>query len=121
MLLSIKPVYAQAILEGKKIYEFRKRRCKEGITKIIFYSSSPVSQVVGEAEIEDIIEGSPSGIWELAKKQSGIPRAAYREYYKGTKTAIAYKLKNVKVYEEPKKLSDYGINHVPQSFVYVEE
>lgn len=71
MLLSIKPIYAKAILEGKKEYEFRKRRCKPGVNKIVFYSTTPESKVVGEAEIEDIIEGSPSKIWELAKKNRG--------------------------------------------------
>lgn len=68
MLLSIKPEYAKVILDGQKEYEFRKRRCKTGVNKIVFYSTAPESKVVGEAEIEDIIEGSPSKIWELAKK-----------------------------------------------------
>jgi len=95
MLLSIKPKYAAVILQGQKKYEFRKRRCRDGIDKIIFYSTAPESQVVGEAEIEEIIEGSPSKIWELAKSHAGITRKDYREYYKGVKTAVAYKLKNV--------------------------
>lgn len=68
MLLSIKPEYAKAILAGQKEYEFRKRRCKTDVNKIVFYSTAPESKVVGEAEIEDIIEGSPSKIWELTKK-----------------------------------------------------
>lgn len=120
MLLSIKPIYAKAILEGKKEYEFRKRRCKPRVNKIVFYSTAPESKVVGEAEIEDIIEGSPSKIWELAKKTAGITRAKYCTYYHGYYNAIAYKLTNVVVYVPPKKLSDYGIDHVPQSFIYLD-
>ena len=36
MLLSIKPKYAKVILEGKKQYEFRKSRPKDGVDRIIF-------------------------------------------------------------------------------------
>ena len=54
MLLSIKPQYAKVILEGKKQYEFRKSKPKNGVNRIIFYASSPQKQVVGEAAIEKI-------------------------------------------------------------------
>lgn len=120
MLFSIKPKYANVILQGKKEYEFRKKRCRDGVTKIVFYSSSPQKQVVGEAEIEEIIEGSPTKIWEIAKHAAGITRKAFYDYYRGRHTAVAYKLKNVVVYEEPKELSDYGISHAPQSYVYLD-
>lgn len=120
MLLSIKPKYAKVILQGEKEYEFRKKRCRDDITKIVFYSSSPQKQVVGEAEIEEIIEGSPTRIWEIAKHAAGITRKAFYDYYRGRHTAVAYKLKNVVVYEEPKELSDYGISHAPQSYVYLD-
>ncbi len=121
MLLSIKPEYAQRIMEGTKEYEFRTKRCRQDITRIIFYSTSPKSKVIGEAEIEEVLAGAPSTIWEMTKHAAGIPRHYFREYYKGRMVAIAYKLKNVIAYENPKELSDYGINHVPQSFIYVED
>lgn len=121
MLLSIKPEYAQRIIDGTKQFEFRTRRCREDITKIIFYSTVPESKVVGEAEIEEVISGAPSTVWEKTKHAAGIPRSFFRSYYKGRKVAVAYKLKNVIAYEEPKSLSDYGITHVPQSFIYIEE
>ena len=41
------------------------------------------------------------------------------EYFKGKEKAVAYKLINVKKYENPKKLSHFGIDNAPQSFVYV--
>lgn len=120
MLLSIKPEYAKAILDGQKKYEFRKRRCKTVVNKIVFYSTAPESKVVGEAEIEDIIEGSPAKIWELTKKVAGITRTKFFAYYHGYHNAIAYKLKNVVIYDPPKELSDYEIDHVPQSFIYLD-
>lgn len=120
MLLSIKPKYAAVILQGKKEYEFRKKRCRDDIDKIVFYSSSPEKMVVGEAEIDEIIEGSPTKIWKLAKHAAGITREAFYNYYRGTHSAVAYKLKSVKVYDDPKELSDYGIAHAPQSYIYID-
>lgn len=43
----------------------------------------------------------------------------YFSYYAGKDKAIAYKLKDVVIYEKPKALSDYGIRQAPQSFVYL--
>jgi len=54
MLLSIKPQYAEMIIEGTKKYEFRTRKCRDDIRKIIFYATAPQSQVVGEAEISRV-------------------------------------------------------------------
>lgn len=120
MLLSIKPKYAKIILEGKKQYEFRKNKPKKDVTRIIFYASSPQKEVVGEAEIDDILEGSPNEIWEIAKNAAGITKKFFFSYYQGKSTAFAYKLKNVKIYDTPKSLADYGLKQAPQSYVYVE-
>ena len=120
MLLSIKPKYAKVILEGKKQYEFRKSKPKDGVTRIVFYASSPQKQVVGEATIDEILEGTPKEIWEIAKTAAGITKKFYFSYYAGKEKAIAYKLKDVVVYDTPKELSDSGISQAPQSFVYLD-
>ena len=76
--------------------------------------------MVGEAEIDDILEGSPNEIWEIAKNAAGITKKIFFSYYQGKSTAFAYKLKNVKIYDTPKSLADYGLKQAPQSYVYVE-
>lgn len=121
MLLSIKPKYAKVILEGKKRYEFRKNRPKDGVDRIIFYASSPQKQVVGEAMIEAILTGTPKEIWEIAKMAAGITKKFYFSYYAGKEKAVAYKLRDVIIYDTPKKLSDYGISQPPQSYVYLND
>lgn len=121
MLLSIKPQYAEMIIKGTKKYEFRTRKCRDDIKKIIFYATAPKSQVVGEAEIECVLEGTPTEIWKKTKFGSGIPASFFKEYYKSREVAVAYKLTNVKAYKTPKALKDYGITHVPQSFIYLKQ
>lgn len=120
ILLSIKPQYAKAILENQKKYEFRKRRCKASVKKIIFYATAPESKVVGEAEIEKILEDTPDKVWELTKQAAGITYIQFCAYYQGYSKAVAYKLRNSIIYKEPKLLLDYGIKYVPQSFIYLD-
>ncbi len=119
MLLSINPEFVELIFSGEKEYEFRKSIAKQGPTKIIIYSTSPVSAVVGEALIESVIVNDPEIVWEATKLSAGIDRSFFNEYYSNRSRAVAYKLTDVKQYKETKKLSDFGLSHAPQSFVYV--
>ncbi|MBE6905303.1 MAG: hypothetical protein E7476_03405 [Ruminococcaceae bacterium] len=119
MLLSINPQHVDNIMSGKKKYEFRKVRCKENVDKIVIYATSPVMQVVGEADVLDVIEDSPETVWEMTCKQAGISKTFYDSYYQGKKKAVAFKLGNITKYEFPLSLSDFGIGFAPQSFMYV--
>ena len=119
IVLSINPEYVDEILSGKKLYEFRKTKCKQRVDKIYIYSTSPISKVVAEAEVEDILEGTPQEIWKLTKSYSGINKTFFDKYYKNRLKAFAYKLQNITEYEKPFDLSEIGIENAPQSFQYV--
>ena len=119
MLISINPEHVENIFNGSKKYEYRKIRCKQDIDKIIIYSTYPIMKVVGEAKVEKILEDSPDNIWKETKSYSGIDLNFYQHYFKDKSKAIAYKLTNIKKYDNPKELSSYGIKTAPQSFVYV--
>ena len=121
ILLSIKPKHVESILNGTKRYEFRKRACKRRVEKILIYSTNPIMRVVGEAEVEEILIDAPEIIWKKTEKKSGIDKTFFDQYYEDRDQAIAYKLKNVKKYREPKELKEYGISNAPQSFQYIEE
>ncbi len=119
MLLSINPEHVENIFNGKKQVEFRKVRCKSDVDKIIIYATSPHKMVVGEAEIAEIIEDDINEVWKQTKNFAGITYPFFRAYYKGKKKAVAYKLRNIEEYEHPRQLSDYGVEHPPQSFIYL--
>ncbi len=119
MLLSINPQYVTSIIDGTKTYEYRKFRCRSDVDKIIIYATAPQKQVVGEAEIEEILEGDLLSIWRKTKDQSGITYSFFRKYYKGKKIAVAYRLKNLVVYDQPLTLADIGLSYAPQSYCYV--
>ena len=119
ILLSINPEHVENIFNGNKKYEYRKIKCKEKVDKIIIYSTAPIMQVVGEAEVKKILEDTPEEIWKITQNESGINLEFFKKYYKGRKKAIAYQLTSIIKYEHPKTLKDYGLNMAPQSFIYV--
>lgn len=119
ILLSINPEYVSRILDGTKEYEFRKIKCKTNVDGIIIYCTSPIKQVVAEADIDTILEDTPENVWSKTKKKSGITKEFFFEYYEGKEKAIAYKLTNLNIFDTPKTLADYGVSAAPQSFVYV--
>lgn len=119
ILISINPEHVENILKGIKKYEYRKIAAKEDVSSIIIYETTPVKRVVAEAEIIEVLMCPPSKLWEQTKDKSGISKKFFDKYFKGKDLAYAYKLGEVKVFEPPKTLSEYGIKSAPQSFVYV--
>lgn len=119
VLISIKPEYVNRILNGTKKYEYRRMLAKKNVSSLIIYSTWPVMEIVGEVEVIGTIEMAPSSLWEKTKKEAGISRKKYREYFKGRKKACAYALGKVTKYEPNKKLLDIGVQQAPQSFLYL--
>lgn len=119
ILLSINPQFLEPLFKGIKKYEYRKVKPKNEIDKILFYATSPLKKVVGEAEVETIVEGTPSDIWELTKNDSGISEKFFKSYYLTSKKAIAFKLRNVIKYDLFLDLEEFNINFTPQSFIYL--
>lgn len=119
MLLSINPEHVENILSGSKKFEFRKVRCKENIDTIVIYSTFPIMKVVAEVQVVEILEGLPGEIWMRTSKWSGISKVFFDQYFDGKEKAVAYSLGKIVEYENPKTLSDLGIDYAPQSFIYL--
>lgn len=119
VLLSIKPEYVQRILTGEKKFEFRKRLANKPVDTIVIYATSPVMKIVGEVKVKGVLEKAPSVLWEQTKKNAGITRKKYREYFAGCKKAFAYELDEVVKYTKGTNLEEIGIYQAPQSFVYI--
>lgn len=119
ILISINPEHVKNIIKGIKKYEYRKIAAKQDISSIIIYETTPIKRVVAEAEIIDVLELQPEELWEQTKESSGISKEFFDKYFKNREIAYAYKLGEIKVYDEPKTLLEYGIKAAPQSFVYI--
>jgi predicted transcriptional regulator len=119
--MSIRPEFADAILTGTKLVEFRKRRLAPDVTTVLIYATMPVGRVVGVFEVDGYDTGSPSAVWERHKAHAGISRRGFRAYYSGTRTAVALLVRDARRLDRPPTLSalDPGLR-APQSFCYLE-
>lgn len=119
--MSIHPKYAESILDGKKRVEFRKRRLAPDVSVVLLYATMPVGRVIGVLEVEGYDVGSPSALWERHKAHAGISRAAFRDYYRGTKTAVALLVRDPKRLPRAISLRELDPDlRPPQSFLYIE-
>ncbi|PPE06387.1 hypothetical protein [Mesoplasma corruscae] len=120
ILLSIHNTHIQKIKSGHKKFEFRKVEAKKFIgNEILIYATSPISKVVGIAKIRKTHIGTPDKIWKFTKEFSGVNKNFYYQYYDNKNKAIAYEIESFIEFSIPKELSDFGVSHPPQSFIYI--
>lgn len=119
IVISINPKHVKNIINGTKKYEYRTRAAKQDVNKIIIYETIPVKKIVAEAEIVEVLVMKPNDLWNETKELSGITKEFFDKYFKNKKVAYAYRLGNVKVYDEPKELVEFGLKSAPQSYAYV--
>ena len=123
VMLSIRPEFVARILSGEKTYEYRRRIFRRtDVDRLVIYSTSPQSAVVGEATIDYVLEASPKVLWDQTHASGGIEKGAFMKYFYDTDTGYAIKLKNVVQLETPQALSEYApsIKRPPQSFAYLD-
>jgi len=123
VLLAIKPEFAEKIFDGSKKFEFRKTIFKsEDVKVVVIYASSPMQKVIGEFEIDKVIEMEPEILWEKTKKHSGISKEYFDSYFNEKEKGFAIKIKKLKKYRSPKCLkADFNISSPPQSFLYLDK
>ena len=116
-ILSIKPQFVEEIIAGTKKFEYRKSVFKKPVEKVYIYASAPVSKIVGEFEVAQVLESTPNRVWQQTKEYSGIKKVWFDQYYAGRGIAYAIGIKNLRIYGTPRRLSCPA----PQSFCYTEE
>ncbi len=77
--------------------------------------------IVGEAEVVDKMRMDKDLLWAKTRRQAAIAKEFYDQYFARQDCACAYKIGDVKSYSRPIALYRIGIEHVPQSFIYVDE
>ena len=120
VVLSIKPEFAFKIFEGDKIYEFRKAIFKKkGIKKVVVYASAPISMVIGEFEIADIIHDELENLWKITNAHAGIDEKYFYDYFDNREMGYAIKIKSSFLYIDRLCIrKEFGLTP-PQSFAYL--
>jgi predicted transcriptional regulator/ribosomal protein S18 acetylase RimI-like enzyme len=102
LVISIKPQYAVAILEGRKTIEVRRSFSEKWSgSKALLYSSSPQCEFVGEFQIADVLPRSPSSIWLEFGGQIGCDRETFYAYCGGLPRVFAIKIGAVTPFRSP--------------------
>lgn len=121
VLLSIKPQYVKEIFKGNKKFEYRKSIFKnKNVKTIVVYATMPIGKIIGEFDIDEILEDKPLDIWEQTKEYSGVTAEFYNDYFHGKKKAYAIKIKSLNEYKNPICPYSEDDNFIaPQSFKYL--
>ena len=121
VLLSVKPRFAQAILDGTKRFEFRRAlyRCPN-VHTVVLYASSPVQRVIGEFSVAAVLALAPDALWRATHRYAGIDRDYFDAYFGGRDIGFALKVGSTRRYRTPLSLRrDLRIAVPPQSFCYL--
>lgn len=120
-LLSIKPLFAAAILRGEKRYEYRRSIFSRQVDIVLVYVSSPVRRVVAEFDITAIITKTLPQLWQQTRKFAGIDESLFYKYFQGVEYGHAIAIGNVRLYDNPFcPVEAFGLRP-PQSFIYLPE
>jgi len=119
-LMAIQPVYAQAILDGTKQVEFRKRTLAPDVRIVVIYETAPTQRIVGEFGVEQTVIDTPSRLWRQFRDVAGISATDYAKYFEGQASAVALRISHAYRYNADLALEDlHPRPGIPQSFIYV--
>ncbi|MBY5385214.1 hypothetical protein [Rhizobium leguminosarum] len=121
VLLSINPEHVANIFSGIKTYEFRRKVfARKDVTTVVVYCTMPIGKIVGEFDIDGIIEKRPDNLWEETCSGSGISKQFFDSYFEGRDVGYALKIGEVREYEAHVDPSDILDNFTPpQSYMYI--
>lgn len=122
LLLSIKPEFAEKILNGSKRFEFRKKIPRQHIDFVFIYSSSPEKRIVGKFRIRNILKGTPEELWEKCKEEGGIEEDRFFTYFKDKSIGYGLHVEEIERLDPPidPKESNKDFK-APQSFAYISD
>jgi predicted transcriptional regulator/DNA-binding XRE family transcriptional regulator len=124
VILSIRPVHAEKILDGSKTVELR-RRFTGGVrpgTIALIYSTSPRSALTGSARIKEVQRLAVPELWERHCSAACLQKREFEDYFSGLASGYAIVLTSAQPLIRPLGLPElrqrFGFE-APQSYQYV--
>ncbi|TWU06298.1 ASCH domain-containing protein [Stieleria varia] len=107
LFLSIHPKHVQAIVEGRKTVELRKRKPSiEPGSMVVIYATTPKCEVVAVAAVGAIQVGKPSEIWRECGELAAVSARVFDDYFYGAEKAVGIHLSNIGVFKTPVSLPE---------------
>jgi predicted transcriptional regulator len=123
-LLSVRPRFAEALLNGSKTVEIRRRKAHIADGAIcLVYASSPVRALVGAVSVRATDTDLPEALWGRWGAYTGLQRDEYDDYLKDSVKACAIVVSDAVSFPRPVNLSELRRRHrnfvTPQSYRFL--
>lgn len=86
----------EALLDGRKKHEFRRKFYLNQPCRVIFYVSSPVKAIMGIGVFDTPIKTSVNQLINIIKTHNFSSEESLKDYFKGLKEGYALPLKSIK-------------------------
>lgn len=120
VVMSVHPRYADAIMDGRKKVEFRKRPFASDVAVVWVYATAPIQRIIGCFEVDTMVIAAPRDLWRQFAKVGCIEHADFNRYYAGRVVGAGIRIGNVTRLEVPVLIRELLPSGVPpQSYAYV--
>jgi len=125
VLLSVRPRFADALLDGTKTVEMRRRRMRVHAGALcLLYASSPTRALTGALSVASLDHGTPDELWRRHGPRTAVTHHEYDDYPDGRSTAYALLVAAVIAFHTPVPLAELRRRTdafvVPQSYRFVD-
>ena len=84
-IFALSPRWAQAILDGSKTVEVRRRPIGiEGGCLAVLYATAPLRHVLGSCCVDAVHRGPAAQMWRRFGSRTGLTKIAFLEYLEGS-------------------------------------
>jgi len=122
LLLSVKPAYANLLVDGIKTIELRRKFPVDLVpgTKCIIYASSPTQKVIGECKIKTVKRLKIDDLWKESSIEAMISWEDFKKYFVGSEYGYAIHVYAAHRYSKEILLNKLGKDLLaPQSYRYL--
>lgn len=105
VVLSVREPHAQAIMEGRKTIEVRRRFSERWSGCRASVYAAGVGALLGEVTIEEVVRGDPIELWERFSEGMGCSFESFSEYVGDREEVFVLRLAQARPYASPLPLS----------------
>ena len=125
IVLSLKPLYAEAILSGAKTVELRRIGPKISVrTRVLIYASAPVKALLGTCIVESVTTDRLAVLWKAYGSRTGLSHAEFQDYFEGLEVGSALALSGARLFSRRLPLADLRasrrMDRPPRSYSYLD-